>query len=299
MPEKNHALLVFSKPPIPGLVKTRLTKERGGIVTPDQAAEFFKRSLFDVSELCMQVLLRLQAENDEARTLDPSIDAATYDFFISTTPAEHADVMRATFEALGPWPLDIQYLVDAGATFDDHFDDAFAQLFERGYDHVVSVGGDIPTMPASHIAQAFAWLDYFHDLGTPGFVQAPCQECGTSLVGFSRTTPIDHQGIYYNLEGRGALDGYVEKLRAAAIPSAYLSPVADIDEATDLAHAISCMRAIEQASAYQHDLFVPRRVLAWVDHLGIRVATPPNDLHDPRQYVDRGIDRDIDRGVCS
>ncbi len=56
---------------------------------------------------------------------------------------------------------------------------------------------------------------------------------------------MDHQGVYYNLDGRPALDGYVEKLEERDVPSAFLSPVADIDEKTDLAHAISCMRAIK------------------------------------------------------
>lgn len=141
-------------------------------------------------------------------------------------------------------------------------------------------------MPKSHIIQAFQWLDYFQSQGTPGFVQAPCQECGTSLVGFSADTPMDHQNVYYNLDGRAALDGYMEKLEERGVPSAYLSPVADIDEKTDLAHAISCMRAIAIAARSQTDLFVPQRVLDWVDYMGIRVSTPPNDEHDPRQYID-------------
>ena len=46
------------------------------------------------------------------------------------------------------------------------------------------------------------------------------------------------------------------------------------------------MRAIEAASKHQTDLFVPRRVLDWVDYMGIQVSTPPNDEHDPRQYID-------------
>ncbi|MFR9169692.1 MAG: hypothetical protein ACLVKI_13660, partial [Gordonibacter urolithinfaciens] len=127
----------------------------------------------------------------------------------------------------------------------------------------------------------------FQSIGKPGFVQAPCQECGTSLVGFSHNTPMDHQGVYYNLDGRPALDGYMEKLEERDVPSAFLSPVADIDEKTDLAHAISCMRAIKQAAAFQTDLFVPQRVLDWVDYMGIQVITPPNDEHDPRQYIDQ------------
>ncbi|MDR0515388.1 MAG: DUF2064 domain-containing protein [Coriobacteriaceae bacterium] len=287
MTQKKHALLLFSKPPVPGLVKTRLTRERGGILTEAQAAEFFTRSLYDVTELCMHALIEMQAQQDAASEAGHEAEQISYDFFVSTTPAQNVEVMKKTFDAIGPWPMEIHYLTDQGKTFDDHFDDAFAQLFALGYESVVSVGGDIPTMPKTHVSQAFAWLDYFQGLGTPGFVQAPCQECGTSLVGYSFNTPIDHQSVYYNLEGKAALDSYVEKLAAADIPSAYLSPVSDIDEASDLAHAISCIRAIAQAAKTQPGLFVPQRVLDWVNFMGLRISTPPNENHDPRGSIDQ------------
>lgn len=286
MAERKQALLVFSKPPVPGMVKTRLTTKHGGFLTDEQAAEFFRRCLYDVSEASMHALIEMQRENDALVASDPTADKITYDFFVSTTPADNVQLMKDTFDAIGPWPMEIHYITDKGATFDDHFDDAFAQIFAMGYEHIVSVGGDIPTMPKSHITQAFQWLDYFHAQGTPGFVQAPCQECGTSLVGFSYDTPINHQGVYYNLSGKPALDAYVEKIEENNIPSAYFSPVADIDEKTDLAHAISCMNAIAQAAKYQPELFVPKRVMDWVNIMGIRVSTPPNDEHDPRQYID-------------
>lgn len=268
------------------MVKTRLTVEHGGFLSPEQAAEFFKRSLYDVTEMAMNALYLLQLENDELVAKDPSADKITYDFFISTTPAENVQLMKDLFDEIGPWPMEIHFLTDRGSTFDDHFDDAFKQIFDLGYEHIVSIGADIPTMPKSHITQAFQWLDYFQSQGTPGFVQAPCQECGTSLVGFSYNTPINHQGVYYNMTGKPALDAYVEKLVEKDIPSAYFSPIADVDERTDLAHAISCMRAIKEAAKYQPDLFVPQRVLDWVDWMGIKVSTPPNEEHDPRQYID-------------
>lgn len=285
--ERKQALLIFSKPPIPGMVKTRLTEQHGGFLTDEQAALFFKLSLFDVSEACMQALIELQRQNDELVATDPDADKITYDFFVSTTPAENVQMMRDTYDEIAPWPMEIHYISDSGATFDDHFDDAFKQIFDMGYEHIVSVGGDIPTMPKSHITQAFQWLDYYHSLGTPGFVCAPCQECGTSLVGLSFDTPINHQGVYYNLNGVPALDAYMEKTAKENVPVAYFSPIADIDDKTDLAHAISCMNAIAQAAEYQRELFVPNRVLRWVDLMGITVSTPPNDEHDPRQYIDR------------
>lgn len=286
MAERKQALLVFSKPPIPGMVKTRLTQAFGGFLTNEQAAEFFKLSLYDVSELSMHALIEMQRENDALVEADPEADKITYDFFLSTTPADNLDLMKETFDAIGPWPMEIHYMTDAGATFDDHFDDAIAQIFAQGYEHIVAISGDIPTLPKSHLKQSFQWLDYFQSLGTPGFVVAPCQECGTSLIGLSHNTPIDNQGIYYNMDGVPALDGYMAKIKEKDIPVAYFSPVADIDEATDLAHAISCMKAIEKAAAFQSDLFIPRRVLMWCDLMGIHVSTPPNEEHDPRQYID-------------
>lgn len=286
MAEKKQALLLFSKPPVAGMVKTRLTTEHNGFLSPAQAAEFFKRSLYDVSELSMHALMELQMMNDVAVEADPSVDKITYDFFVSTTPAENVQLMKETYDAIGPWPMEIHYLTDKGATFDDHFDYAFKEIFSQGYEHIVSVGGDIPTMPKSHIVQAFQWLDYFQSIGKPGFVQAPCQECGTSLVGFSYNTPIDHQGVYYNTGGRPALDGYVEKLQEKNIPSAFLSPVSDVDEMEDLAHTVSCIRAIAEAAKSQPGIYVPQRVLDWVDFIGLRITTPPNDNHDPRQYID-------------
>lgn len=287
MTERKQALLLFSKPPIPGLVKTRLTQERGGFLTEKQAADFFKLSLYDVTELAMHALIEMQRENDAVREADPQADKITYDFFLSTTPADNLGLMQETYDAIGPWPMDIHYMSDEGASFDDHFDDAIAQIFDQGYEHIVAISGDIPTLPKSHIKQSFQWLDYFHATGKPGFVVAPCQECGTSLIALSCDTPIDNQGIYYNLDGVPALDGYMEKIQEKDIPVAYLSPVADIDEATDLAHAISCLKAIRKAAEHQSDLFVAKRVLTWCDLMGIQVSTPPNEEHDPRQYIDQ------------
>ena len=285
--EKKYAILIFSKPPIPGLVKTRLTRERGGAFTPEQAAQFFKRSLWDVTELAMWCMDDLDALNRQELEANPGAPKRSYDLFISTTPAKNVELMRETIEQVPGWPREIHYMSDRGATFDDHFDMAFQEIFDQGYEAIVSIGADIPTLPRAHVTQAFQWLQYYSEVvGTPGFVCAPCQECGTSLVGFSFDTPIDHQGIYYNMDGRPALDGYYEKLQAKDIPSAYLAPVADVDEIEDLAHCLSCARALRESAKFQTGIYVPRRILDWADAIGLRPVSPPNTNHDPRQYFD-------------
>ena len=258
----------------------------------EQAAQFYKCCFYDVCEMGMQALAELQAQNDELVAADPTADKITYDFFCSTTPEKSLPKRKELFDGFGPWPMEIHFLVDTGKSFDEHFNDAYQQIFALGYEHIVAIGGDVPTMPKSHIIQSFQWLDYFQSIGKPGFVYAPCQECGTSLVGYSYNTPMNHTGVYYNMDGRPALDGYLEKLQEADVPSAYFDPVADVDEVTDLGHAISCMRAIKEAAKYQ-PLFVPHRTLAWVDLMGITVSTPPNDNHDPRDMLD-GEDEPIE-----
>ena len=284
MTVQKEALLLFSKPPIPGKVKTRLTTKFGGFMSDNQAADFFKMCLYDVAETCIHALFELQWANDAAVAENPEATKIQYDFFVGC-PEANLQLMKDTFDEIGPWPMEIHYITDSGATFDDHFDDAFGQIFGMGYDCIVSVGGDIPTLPKDHLTQSFTWLEYFRNCGTPGVVMAPCQECGTSLVGFHYDTPINHQGVYYNMEGKPALDAYIEKIDANHLPCAYFAPIADIDEVTDLAHAISCLKAMKRAAEFQPTIRVAQRVLNWVDYMGITVSTPPNEEHDPRQYL--------------
>ncbi len=287
MTKNKYALLLFSKPPIPGMVKTRLTIEHGGLFTPEMAAEFFRRSMFDITDLSMQALVNLEYYNEQERLDNPNTPERTYDFFVSTCPEKNVELMREAFESLGKWPREFHYIVDSGKTFDDHFDSAFQQIFDMGYDAVLSVGGDIPTLPLEHITNAFQWLHYFEDTtDSNGAVLAPCQECGVSLIGWNKNTPLDHQGVYYAASGRPALDAYREKAAENDTPVAYLSTIADVDDMQDLAHATTLMRMIRYSKKFQPDLFVPTRTIDWLDEIGISVSTPPNDDFDPRDDID-------------
>lgn len=283
MNRKKHAFLLFTKAPASGKTKTRLTKERGGIFTPEEAMNFYQACLLDVTEIGFRALEELnnpvQSENGD--------QPDQYDFFISFSPASEQAALEQFFNEAGPWPAPIHYFNDRGENFDQHFDDAFKQLFARGYQSVVSVGGDLPTMPVSHIVQAFQWLAYFDALSDKGgFVQAPCQACGVSLVGYTAQTAMDSQGVFYNHQGVPALDAYTIKASQQSIPIALLMPVADVDNGEDLAHTISLIRAIKYASYFQPELFVPHRTLAWIDRMQLTISTPPNTENDPRESID-------------
>jgi len=48
-----NAVVIFTKVPKAGETKTRLTIDRGGIFTPEEAKQFYEASLLDVVDQCI------------------------------------------------------------------------------------------------------------------------------------------------------------------------------------------------------------------------------------------------------
>ena len=57
---RKNVLLLFSKVPEPGLVKTRLTVLKDGVFEPDVASGLYHCMLFDVTEICCAAMARLE-----------------------------------------------------------------------------------------------------------------------------------------------------------------------------------------------------------------------------------------------
>ncbi len=281
MSPQKHALTLFTKAPAAGTTKTRLTKERGGILTPQEAADLYAATLLDVAELSARAL-----EEYRGQTARDGQEPDAFDFVISCSPEGAPDELDRLFRQAGLGSSPVRYIVDHGTTFDEHFNDAFRQLFALGYHSVVVIGGDLPTMSTYPIKTAFDWLAYLESSGPGPLVLAPCQDCGVSLVGVTAETPIDFTGAFYNSQGISALEKIVSLCAEARIPLAMLDQISDIDTAEDLAHTITLLRCIEYAVHSQPGLVMPRRTMAWVQRTGLVVTTPPNPNHDSRETID-------------
>lgn len=278
---KKHALIFFTKVPTPGLTKTRLTEERGGILTPEEAAELYRAVMLDTAEVGFRALQQLNHQRDGHRGTN------RYDFFVCATPQEDHPRLKQIFDAEGPWSVPIQFIADQGRDFNEHFYDAFRQLWQMGYDSAVAIGGDQPQMSVNSIVQAFEWLKHFDELYQGmGLVHCPCQACGVSLIGMTAATPMDFSGVFYNPDGVSALDAIVSIAERHGIPIAALETVADIDNTEDLAHALALARSQAYTSRFQESVMVPRRFLDWAERAGLQVSTPPNTDHDPRELID-------------
>lgn len=285
METRKNVLLLFSKLPEPGLVKTRLTAERGGMLTAEDASRLYEAMLLDVVAAC------LAAFDACTRRLASEGTADAYELVVSTAPAANADAMRTLLEReFGPLEGDVTFpirvITDAGTSFDAHYNDAFEQCWDAGADCILSMGADMPALTVDDVVRGFAALHELEHMDCGGIVMAPDQEMGVSIVGWTRGTDFDHDGVFYNPSGLTVLPAYVDKARAANLPAIYLPPVPDVDTMADLMHNITLVDALDYCTRFDGG-HAPQRTLAMLRELGCdEVRVPPNDLMDPRDVID-------------
>ncbi|BBO81091.1 hypothetical protein DSCO28_16570 [Desulfosarcina ovata subsp. sediminis] len=276
MNKQKHALVLFTKYPEPGLTKTRLMEENGGSLTAQEAADLYRAMCLDTATVALSALERCRnSENDWG----------TFIFYISS-PAEHMPKMKALFDSEVS-TSGIQYIVDRGRNFDEHFNSCYQQLFEMDYDTVICIGGDLPAITPDLICRAFSQLIRLREGSKSGAMAiAPCQAGGVSLVGTTKETPFDFTGVFYNQLGITTLDALVHIAEEKCIPLAIFEALFDVDYGEDLGHMISVINAMEYAAQFQEDFLVPIRTLEWIHETGLVASSPPNEASDPRSIID-------------
>jgi glycosyltransferase A (GT-A) superfamily protein (DUF2064 family) len=275
-----QAVVVFTKVPRSGDIKTRLTKERGGILTPEEAKIFYEACLLDVIDSVIAVC------QEEGADFWVCHDAGGDGAYLSSLlkGLTHPGKVKGIF-------------ADRGGSFDDCMQFAADYILKpqsgaRLADSVIIIGGDLPTLQPATIKNALAALEKLsqseagrqaagqcNDILTPAvgaaIVEAPCQEGGFSLVGYTCETPFDFHKVFYNMDGITALDMLVKKAGEKKIPFAALEMVPDIDIPIDLASAIPVMCSLELAAVTDPTVMVPRRTLAFLRELGLEAAALP------------------------
>lgn len=267
-----NILLLFSKLPEPGLVKTRLTTLKDGVFEPQVASTLYHCMLFDVVEICMAAMKKMESETD------------AYKLVISTAPEKNLQRMERLFSDAGKWPMPITFIADTGASFDEHYNDAFRQCWDMGADCILSMGADMPALTVNDVIAGFQALHNLPD--GRGIVLAPDQEMGVSVIGWTRNTEFDHSGVFYNEDGLTVLPAYIAKARVANLPAMYLPPIPDVDTMSDLMHNITLVEALNYCAQFDGNT-PPHRTAQALREMGWdEVRIPPNDLRDPRDEID-------------
>lgn len=159
-----EALVLMAKAPIEGQVKTRLI----GTLTPEDAKQLYIAFLSDTFAL-------MEAVMEEREDLS---------LILCYTP-EDAEEAFEEVEREGSLMI-----AQRGNDLGERLINAFAEVFALGFESIIAIGGDSPTLPAEMILEAFDSLESEDEV-----VVVPAEDDGYCLIGMRKL----HQQIFQNI----------------------------------------------------------------------------------------------------
>lgn len=191
----------MAKAPREGEVKTRLF----GALSPEEAKRLYIAFLSDTFALMEEVM-----EEREELTL-----ALCY------TP-EGAEEAFEEVEREGSLMIP-----QRGGDLGERLANCFADLFGMGFETVVVIGADSPTLPGENVFDAFECFETDDDV-----VIGPAEDGGYYLVGMRKS----HRRIFEEIPwgGAGALAATIERAKEAELDLVLLPEWHDVDTPEDL-----------------------------------------------------------------
>lgn len=192
-------LVLFTKPAVPGRVKTRLV----GPLTPEQAAELHAAFLADLSARlcasCWTVWTAWELDEGEAPALD-----------LLAGQASHS-------------------LRQHGADLGSRLHAALREAADRGHDPVAAVGSDHPTLPLERLDECLEAMELGADV-----VLGPAADGGYYLIACRARALVQElfEGIDWSTEK--VLEQTLERCAAAGLVVEQLAVGHDVDRPEDL-----------------------------------------------------------------
>lgn len=203
------AIILFTKAPVPGLVKTRLINRSG--ISPDsrEVAELYKSLLTDTL-----IAVKQACEMTGAKLI------------VSFTPKEEEAIIRNLTEPIIQGAI---YSSQIGKSVTEKVRNIFEFAFSSDFDGVSLIPGDHPDLDGKTLAKAIVKT---RDASSPITVLGPTFDGGAYLLGFNRES---FEKIKFSLEDtyRVCADIFL-KARSAQIPCYFLDNKNDIDDWVDV-----------------------------------------------------------------
>lgn len=195
-----EALVVMAKAPRAGEVKTRLL----GALSPEEAKRLYVAFLSDTFALMEDV-----KEERESLAL-----ALCY------TPEGEVEAFEEV-EREGSLMIP-----QRGQDLGERLTNCFADLFALGFDSVVVIGADSPTLPGEFVFDAFECFETDDDV-----VIGPTEDGGYYLIGMRKL----HKRIFEDIpwSSAGALDATVDRARETELNLVLLPEWRDVDTPED------------------------------------------------------------------
>ncbi len=196
MIKKSNALILFARTPRLGKVKTRLNPD----LPQETILKLYTRFLNDSIEKILRI-----SESDP---------------YIAGFPKEDL----AYFENLSQ-KRNISVIPQSGDDLGEKMRNAFDDRFSEGYEKVVIIGSDSPSLPLENIRKAFR--------SEKDIVIGPSADSGYYLIGMCRKRVEVFEGVRWGSEA--VLRETLEKIQIAKASLELLPIWYDVDEFQDLA----------------------------------------------------------------
>ncbi len=193
----NTAVIIFTKAPVPGTVKTRLCP----LLTPDEAASLHGSLVLDALE---------HAQGLMGMTL-----------YVACAP----DMAHPFFKVL-EGRYGARLLPQEGDDLGTRMASAIQKAFSLGHTRVILTGTDLPTLHRAHFSQTA------NELGQHDLVIGPTLDGGYYLVALSRPAPELFCNIAWSTTT--VLEETQKKAAALGLSVALLPSLRDLDEIEDL-----------------------------------------------------------------
>jgi rSAM/selenodomain-associated transferase 1 len=218
----SSAIIVMTRAPIPGATKTRLE----GSLTSQQCAELHKAFLLD--------------------TLDLTGRCKNVTVFLAFTPKRH----RQFFEKLPFHPAIL--LPQHGKDLGERIFAAIKTVSSRGYDTVIVIGSDTPTLQPSHIEKAFKALK------KADVCLGPARDGGYYLIGMNQP----HKGLFEEIPWgtEKVFQTTLNRAQVAGLKTSLLPRWYDVDTPEDLRDLCNQLAELKKIPG----AFIPHQTLGRV-----------------------------------
>ncbi|MBI3596926.1 MAG: TIGR04282 family arsenosugar biosynthesis glycosyltransferase [Nitrospirae bacterium] len=214
--DTRRALVLFAKLPVAGTVKTRLFP----VLSPEQCRELYEAFLFDTLHMISQL-----------SGVVP---------FIACTPSREEPFFRGMADRYG-----VNLLDQKGKDLGEKMAGTLNTLLDRGWNQVVILGTDSPTLPSSILEEAFAALS---EGPTGHVVIGPSFDGGYYLVGASGQTPPIFSEIPWSTPE--VFPRTLDILHEKKIPFTVLPFWYDVDAPEDLLFLKTHFRSLEERGSF-------------------------------------------------
>ena len=229
MQHNSNALIVVAKRPTPGKTKTRLSPP----LTPELASALYECFLFDTLDQMRQV-------NDTLHVI-AYLDEYEY------------------FQRLAP---DFELIPQEGGDLGERLERALTSYLSRGYERVVIMDSDSPTLPSDYLSQAFDVLSDGADV-----VLGPCDDGGYYLIGLKRPSSRLLREVHMSTPTVAAETMALAKeegLQLVALPTWY-----DIDDVASLSRLIKEIETLDSVNARHTGRLLQQNKIQHLMHDGV------------------------------